>query len=80
MTATIADDVTNILRPQFPQFRRPAPPAPRLAGEHIPDDAIPAKLLGMSIGVLAAEMKRVRIVHGDEALELAIIEAKRISK
>lgn len=70
-------DARNILRPQFRQ--RPVPPAPRLGGDPVPEDAQPAMLLGMSIGVLAAEIKRIRIVHGDEAVDIAIQQAKLLS-
>ncbi len=74
MTATISADASNILRPQFRQ--RPVPPTPRLAGEPIPDEALPAISMGMSIQLLETVMRRILDEGGPELLAIAIDEAR----
>lgn len=74
MTAT-ADGATNILRRQFPQFHR-KPPAPRLVGDPIPDEARPALSLATCIGLLKSVMDRIVDEQGKDMLDIAINEAR----
>lgn len=75
MTST-ADGATNILRPQFPQCRRPEAPAPRLVGDPVQDEAIPALSLATCIRLLKTVMDRIVDEQGKDMLDIAINEAR----
>lgn len=76
MTATTNCDAKNILRPQFPQFRRPEAPAPKLVGEPICDEALPAISLATCIRLLKTVMDRIVDEQGKDMLDIAINEAR----
>lgn len=81
MTATTNGDAPNILRHQFPQFnRKPTPPAPRLVAETLPEECTPEVIIGRSIEIIAAEMKRIRAISGEWGLDMAMLQARDLAE
>lgn len=74
MTAATSGDASNILRPQFRQ--RPVAPKPKLVGEPIHDEAIPALSLDTCIRLLKTVMDRIVDEQGKDMLDIAINEAR----
>ncbi len=76
MTATI-----DVLPPPakvlpFPVVARPKPPAPRLVGEPVPDEAMPALSFNECVRLLVQVMGRTVDEQGICMLDIAINEAR----